>query len=63
MDVKKIEDHKFDDLKLKLEKEIENLQKYVKPAELSIEELEKVEPLDEKKIGDFMDEIELLNLR
>ena len=60
MDVKKIEDHKFDDLKLKLEVEIENLQKYVKPAELSIEELEKVEPLDEKKIKDFKDEIELL---
>ena len=60
MDVKKIEDHKFDDLKLKLESEIENLQKYVKPAELSIEELEKVEPLDEKRIKDFKDEIELL---
>ena len=60
MDVKKIEDHKFDDLKLKLEAEIENLQKYVKPAELSIEELEKVEPLDEKKIKDFKDEIDLL---
>ena len=60
MDVKKIEDHKFDDLKLKLEAEIENLQKYVKPADLSIEELEKVEPLDEKKIQGFKDEIELL---
>jgi hypothetical protein len=60
MDVKKIEDHKFDDLKLKLGAEIENLQKYVKPAELSIEELEKVEPLDEKKIQGFKDEIELL---
>ena len=60
MDVKKIEDHKFDDIKLKLEAEIENLQKYVKPAELSIEELEKVEPQDEKKIQGFKDEIELL---
>jgi hypothetical protein len=60
MDVKEIEDHKFDDLKLKLEKEIENLQKYIKPAELSIEELEKVEPLDEKKIQGFKDEIKLL---
>jgi len=60
MNVKEIEDHKFDDLKLKLEAEIENLQKYVKPAEISIEELEKVEPLDEKKIKDFKDEIELL---
>ena len=60
MNVKEIEDHKFDDLKLKLEAEIENLQKYVKPAELSIEELEKVEPLDEKKIKGFKDEIELL---
>ena len=60
MNVKEIEDHKFDDLKLKLESEIENLQKYVKPAELSIEELEKVEPVDEKKIKDFKDEIELL---
>jgi hypothetical protein len=60
MNVKEIEDHKFDDIKLKLEAEIENLQKYVKPAELSIEELEKVEPLDEKKIKDFKDEIELL---
>ena len=60
MDVKEIQHHKFDDLKLKLEAEIENLQKYVKPAELSIEELEKVEPLDEKKIKDFKDEIELL---
>ena len=54
MDVKKIEDHKFDDIKLKLEAEIENLQKYVEPAELSIKELEKVEPLDEEKIGGFM---------
>ena len=60
MNVKEIEEHKFDDLKLKLEAEIKNLQKYVKPAELSIEELEKVEPLDEKKIKDFKDEIELL---
>jgi hypothetical protein len=60
MNVKEIEDHKFDDIKLKLEAEIENLQKYVKPAELSIEELEKVEPVDEKKIKDFKDEIELL---
>ena len=60
MNVKEIEDHKFDDIKLKLEAEIENLQKYVKPAELSIEELEKVEPLDEKKIQGFKDEIELL---
>ena len=60
MDVKKIEDHKFDDLKLKLEKEIENLDKYVKPAALAIEALEKVEPLDEEKIGGFMDEIKLL---
>ena len=59
-DLKKLEDHKFDDLKLKLEKEIENLQKYVKPAELSIEELEKVVPLDVKKIEGFMDEIKLL---
>ena len=60
MNVKEIEDHKFDDLKLKLEKEIENLQKYVEPAELSIKELEKVEPLDEKKIEGFIDEIKLL---
>ena len=60
MDVKEIEDHKFDDLKLKLEKEIENLDKYVKPAALAIEELEKVEPLDEEKIGGFMAEIKLL---
>jgi hypothetical protein len=59
-DLKKLEDHKFDDLKAKLELEIENLKKYVKPAELSIEELEKVEPLDEKKIADFKAEIELL---
>jgi len=60
MNVKEIEDHKFDDLKLKLEKEIENLDKYVKPAALAIEELEKVEPLDEEKIGGFMAEIKLL---
>ena len=59
-DLKKLEDHKFDDLKAKLELEIENLKKYVKPAELSIKELEKVEPLDEKKIADFKAEIELL---
>ena len=59
-DLKKLQDHKFDDLKAKLELEIENLKKYVKPAELSIEELEKVEPLDEKKIADFKAEIELL---
>ena len=60
MNVKEIEDHKFDDLKLKLELEIANLQKYVKPAELSIEALEKVEPLNEKKIENFEAEIELL---
>lgn len=60
MNVKEIEDHKFDDLKLKLEKEIENLDKYVKPAALAIEELEKVVPLDAKKIEGFMDEIKLL---
>jgi len=59
-DLKKLEDHKFDDLKAKLELEIENLKKYVKPAELSIKELEKVEPLDEKKIADFKAEVELL---
>ena len=59
-DLKKLEDHKFDDLKAKLELEIENLKKYVMPAKLSIEELEKVEPLDEKKIADFKAEIELL---
>ena len=32
-DLKLLEDHKFDDLKAKLELEIENLQKYVKPVE------------------------------
>jgi hypothetical protein len=73
MNVKEIEDHKFDDLKLKLEAEIENLDKYVKPAELSIEELELKEKLEDedkkpiplseeekKKLKDFKDEIELL---
>ena len=59
-DLKKLEDHKFDDLRAKLELEIENLDKYVKPAALAIEELEKVEPLDEEKIGGFMAEIKLL---
>ena len=59
-DLKLLQDHKFDDLKAKLELEIENLKKYVKPAELSIESLEKVEPLDEKKIENFKAEIELL---
>jgi hypothetical protein len=59
-DLKLLQDHKFDDLKLKLELEIENLKKYVKPAELSIESLKKVEPLDEKKIENFKAEIELL---
>jgi len=59
-DLKLLEDHKFDDLKAKLEVEIENLKKYVKPAELSIEALEKVEPLNEKKIENFKAEIELL---
>ena len=59
-DLKLLQDHKFDDLKAKLELEIENLKKYIKPAELSIESLEKVEPLDEKKIENFEAEIELL---
>ena len=59
-DLKKLEDHKFDDLKAELENEIENLNKYIKPAEISIEELKKVEPLDEKKIKNFEAEIELL---
>ena len=59
-DLKLLQDHKFDDLKAKLEVEIENLNKYIKPAELSIEALEKVEPLNEKKIENFEAEIELL---
>ena len=29
-DLKKLEDHKFDDLKAELENEIENLNKYIK---------------------------------
>jgi len=58
--MKDLKDEELEELKPKLEKEIENLQKYVEPAELSIKELEKVEPLDEKKIEGFIDEIKLL---
>ena len=58
MNVKEIEDHKFDDLKLKLEKEIENLQKYIKPAELSIEELEKEEEFKVPLINRFLHDFE-----
>ena len=58
--MKDLKDEELEELKPKLEKEIENLQKYVEPAELSIKELEKVEPLDEKKIDGFIDEIKLL---
>ena len=62
-DLKLLQDHKFDDLKAKLELEIENLKKYVKPAELSIEELEKVEPLDEKKIENLRLKLSCLKKR
>ena len=59
-DLEKLKDEKFDDLKVELEEEIANLEKYIAPAKLSIEALEKVEPLDEKKIANFKAEIELL---
>ena len=51
---------KDEELNLKLEKEIKNLHKYVEPAKLSIKELEKVEPLDEKKLENLKAEIKLL---
>ena len=59
-DLEKLKDEKFDDLKVELEEEIANLEKYIAPAKLSIEALKKVEPLDEKKIANFKAEIELL---
>ena len=59
-DLEKLKDEKFDDLKVELEEEIANLEKYVAPAKLSIEALEKVEPLNEEKIKNFEAEIELL---
>ena len=58
--MKELKDEELKELKLKLEKEIKNLHKYVEPAKLSIKELEKVEPLDEKKLENLKAEIKLL---
>ena len=62
-DLEKLKDEKFDDLKVELEEEIANLEKYIAPAKLSIEAIKKKEKLevkDEEKIKNFEAEIELL---
>ena len=40
MEVKEIEDHKFDDLVVELEKEIENLEKQKVAAQLKLDSIE-----------------------
>ena len=64
MDVKEIEDHKFDDLVVELEKEIENLEKQKVAAKLKLEVLEAkeiAEPGDDEKILNLKAELELLS--
>ena len=64
MEVKEIEDHKFDDLVVELEKEIENLEKQKAGAKFKIEsvkEKEVEEPEDAQKLLDLNAEIELLS--
>lgn len=64
MDVKEIEDHKFDDLVVELEKEIENLEKQKVAAQLKLEVLEAkeiAEPGDDEKILNLKAELELLS--
>jgi len=56
-DLKKLEDHKFDDLKAKLELEIDNLQKQLVPAKLELNDPE----IKEEKKKNLEDEIELLD--
>ena len=64
MEVKEIEDHKFDDLVVELEKEIENLEKQKAAAKLKLEVLEAkeiAEPGDDEKILNLKAELELLS--
>ena len=64
MELKEIEDHKFDDLVVELEKEIENLEKQKVSAQLkldSIEAKEIAEPKDDEKILNLKAELELLS--
>ena len=64
MNVKEIEDHKFDDLVVELEKEIENLEKQKAAAKLKLEVLEAkeiAEPGDDEKILNLKAELELLS--
>mgnify|MGYP001269438940 CR=1 FL=1 len=56
-DLKKLEDHKFDDLKAKLELEIDNLQKQLVPAKLELNDPE----IKEEKKKNLEAEIELLD--
>ena len=56
-DLKLLEDHKFDDLKAKLELEIDNLQKQLVPAKLELNDPE----IKEEKKKNLEDEIELLD--
>ena len=64
MNVKEIEDHKFDDLVVELEKEIENLEKQKAAANLKLEVIEAkeiAEPEDDEKILNLKAELELLS--
>jgi hypothetical protein len=56
-DLKLLQDHKFDDLKAKLELEIDNLQKQLMPAKLELNDPE----IKEEKKKNLEDEIELLD--
>ena len=61
--MKELHDNELEDLKPKLEKEIENLQKYVDPAKKIVEELELKEELSEeekKKLENSKSEVLLL---
>jgi hypothetical protein len=64
MELKEIEDHKFDDLVVELEKEIENLEKQKVAAKLKLEVLEAkeiAEPEDDEKVLNLKAELELLS--
>ena len=61
--MKELHNNELEELKLKLEKEIKNLQKFVDPAKKIVEELELKEELseeDKKKLEDSKSEVLLL---
>jgi hypothetical protein len=61
--MKELQDKELEELKPKLEAEVENLEKYVEPAEKIVKDLEAKEELkdeEEKKLNDSKAEIDLL---